>query len=441
MKNPEVQPHGRRQLRQQCIGWMLGLILAGVGGYAQQPAVSAAEAPPAPRWLLKSAWRGRAGLQVWRREEEPAQRSPYLMHRFRGSIGYRGASWWSANLEFQDARTFDADPAEGLLAFHDPLDIRLATVRFGVAEGDGWSVVAGRQEISLGQERLLGSDAEWCNIGRTFDGVLARWRKGAYAVEALLSKSVRTNPTGLDRAWDGQRVNYWKLSWAPFGSKFELSPTVIDTMAPDGEDGSRRLLTGGFAWQANLPRGGLWEGEAHWQRGPRTSASAFAFSVNQPVPWTKGEPALGAGLMWASGGGTDGRGVVHTFHDLYPAGHNSAGLLDPFAWRNIVDLLASYSWKTGQRWSVTCEDHTYWLASRQDGLYVDGGPAQWFASEQDSRYAGHQVNLLFQRPWQGHTVAFGVGWLHTAPFVQRGGGASDAAVLFASWDVSRSKVR
>jgi hypothetical protein len=342
-------------------------------------------------------------------------------------------------MEFQDARSFDTLPGSGMHAFHDPLEVRVAQIRLGSEEGEGWRMTAGRHSLSLGQERLLGSDSEWCNVGRAFDGVRGEWQRGRWRAEAAALRVVGVDPRRPDRAWRGESVNFSRVVGSFFQGGLEVSPQWILAELPTqlGET-SGRLSTSGVVWQARLPAGGAWEGEWHWQAGRRSRASAFASSVRAPAPWPQGETEWTAGWMWGSGGGVGADGRNRTFHDLYPAGHNSAGLLDPYAWRNLIDLMAGMYWKMRRGWQASWEDHTYWLASRADGLYVDGGPPLWFAGPGDSRYAGHQTNFTVQRPWRQHTIAMGVAWLHTAGFVQRSGGPKDAAVLFLSWDAKNS---
>jgi hypothetical protein len=411
--------------------WLLVPCLAGFSVRGQEAA------GPSAVLETDAGWRGRAGVQTWR-QEEGARAAPYLMHRLRASVRFRPTDWLGAEAEFQDARSFDGDSEHSLFPFQDPLEVRVAKVRLGVEEGPGWRMELGRQSVSLGQERLIGSDSEWCNVSRSFDGVRGAWQKGRWRADGMAARVVGVRARQPDPVWQGEDVMSLGLTAALWGGTVEVGPQTIvaEVAAPEG--GIRRLTTTGVVWKADLPRGGTWEGEAHWQRGADARAAAVATTWSVPTPWLRGEPEWVAGWMWGSGGGPDARGRTATFHDLYPAGHNGCGLLDPYAWRNLLDLMAGANWKMGRGWTGSWEDHTYWLASRQDGLYVDGGAPLWFAGPEDSRFAGHQTNVTFQHPWRRHMVATGVSWLHTGGFVRKSGGPRDAVVLFVSWEVKKN---
>jgi hypothetical protein len=47
---------------------------------------------------------------------------------------------------------------------------------------------------------------------------------------------------------------------------------------------------------------------------------------------------------------------------------------EPFAWRNIRNLGAGGKKTAFGKWNRTAEFHTCWLASLQDGVYIDEGP-------------------------------------------------------------------
>lgn len=380
---------------------------------------------------VSAAWRIRAGVQSWSGGGE--RQAGYALHRFRGVIRYLPADWFGAEAELQDSRVFDGDREHALEAFRDPFEFRIAKVRFGKQEGNGWTLVAGRQEVSLGEERLLGSDAEWCNLARSFDGGRGEWRRGRWRVETLAVRVVGVESAQLNRFWNGDDVAAVSVTGELLDGALRLTPQTI-VAEVSGGTAPRRLTTTGLAWSWQMPRGGVWEGEVHGQAGSNSSAQAFASTLSVPAPWRRGEAEWSTGLTWASGG-TDARGRIRTFHDLYPAGHNGCGLLDPFAWRNLIDVMGGMSWKMPRGWTGSLEDHTYWLASRADGLYVDGGSPLWFAGASDSRFAGHQSNVIFQHAWRHQVFAVGLAVLHTGGFVRNSGGPSSAATAFVSWDL------
>lgn len=377
---------------------------------------------------VEASWRGRAGVDAL---PGSASSSAYGMHRFRGSVRFEPLPWMEGVVQFQDSRGWSGDAGSYASWSNDPLDFRQVLIRFGVKEGPGWQAVVGRQEFSLGEERLIGADADWCNLGRPFDLVQASYTGERTSWRVFGGAAVNPERSRLDRVGRGGGLAGFSADLR-LGGGLRLSPQWLFTQMASPA-GPRRVSTSGTAFSLEMPRDARLAGEVHLQHGWATRAWALAATYEAPVRWEPFPVSLLAGYSVGSGGGAGSDGRQRTFHDLYPAGHNGAGLLDPYAWRNLHDLMWGLSWQLGPKWRLLAEDHSYWLASTADGLYVDGGDPLYFSS--GSRYAGHQTNWTIERTLgRSHRIASGVAWLATGKFVREGGGPPHAATLFVSFE-------
>ncbi len=121
------------------VACLIGLCLAAAGE----------DGPGSQRWQTEVSWRGRVGVQWW--GGGASENSPHFLHRLRGAIAARPAAWLGLEMEFQDARSFDTLPGSGMHAFHDPLEVRVAQIRLGSEEGEGWRMTPAVTRSRLGR--------------------------------------------------------------------------------------------------------------------------------------------------------------------------------------------------------------------------------------------------------------------------------------------------
>ena len=110
---------------------------------------------------------------------KPSNDDTYVLQRFRPGITLIALPWLKFRIQGQDARVFYKAAKPYAPPFQDRWDLRQAYVELGSIE-KGPMLRAGRQEINLGDERLVGS-TNWSNAARTFDAVRAgyQWTAGA----------------------------------------------------------------------------------------------------------------------------------------------------------------------------------------------------------------------------------------------------------------------
>jgi hypothetical protein len=140
--------------------------------------------------------------------------------------------WLRFAVEAADARS---------RGFSDPADLRVGYVEFGRAETV--RVRAGRQEISLGDESLVGADNEWCNLGRSFDAVSVE----AAGVRVFSGRMVEPSASRMNRPSASDQLSgiYYE---GRRGQPFAL-------WTHGSEANPRSLFTAGTYLAAGLPHG------------------------------------------------------------------------------------------------------------------------------------------------------------------------------------------
>ncbi|HSH95134.1 MAG TPA: alginate export family protein, partial [Roseimicrobium sp.] len=111
----------------------------------------------------------------------------YLMLRIKPRVGYT-SSWFSALVEGRHSST-TGDDRNPNPESDGPMDLHQAYVTIGNHKEFPLSVKVGRQELSYGDERLVGAFA-WNNIGRTFDAAKLRWQNSWFAADIFTSRVV-----------------------------------------------------------------------------------------------------------------------------------------------------------------------------------------------------------------------------------------------------------
>src|SRR2546422_2780459 len=122
------------------------------------------------------------------RDHNADMSNDYLMSKLRFRVGYTD-KWWGvlaegrSSLVANDERfVYPNTPAvpgtvrrKGDGPESDWLDLHQAYITLGNHKEFPLSLKVGRQELSYGEERLIGAFA-WNNIGRVFDAVKVRWQ-------------------------------------------------------------------------------------------------------------------------------------------------------------------------------------------------------------------------------------------------------------------------
>jgi hypothetical protein len=135
---------------------------------------------------------------------------------------------------------------------------------------------------------------------------------------------------------------------------------------------------------------------------------------------------------YASGDRDRGDQRMGTFHDLFSGNYNGCGFSDLFTWRNSRDLGAGAEWTLHEKWLLSMEWHGYWLATVNDGVYVDGGEAVAYNPQARSSRLGTRFLAAAQRSFGRHVeMAFGYAKFFRGAYLRQGMSLSHSAYI--SW--------
>ena len=327
-------------------------------------------------------------------------------------VGYTD-KWWSAYLEGRSSETWTDNrsntgaggvPGSGGRGGPEQdgwVDLHQAYVTVGNHKEFPVSLKLGRQELSYGDERLVGAFA-WNNIGRVFDAAKVRWQHEWFAAEAFGSKVVLPNDNNPN-VWNdyalfsGVHVTTKKLPKNTtelyfFARNEDIGSATADTgavlpfqtAAPVARDvytaGARiKSAPGEFGAFDYTVEGAYQFG--NWKQSlatVETDHQAYAAMAN--LGYTFGDSAMQPrlALEYAYGSGDDSPtdGKHGTFDNLYPTNHKFYGYMDFFSWQNLHDVRLAYSMKPHPRVSFSVEAHSFWVADTGDNLYNAGGVAR-----------------------------------------------------------------
>jgi hypothetical protein len=327
--------------------------------------------------------------------------------------------------QLQDARALGEGPGT-TQARALRLDLHQAWVELGdTVLGRPWTARLGRQEIALGDERLVGA-VGWTNVGRSFDG--ARLRTGGLdLIATTIRETARLGDAGLlpranegvarDHLFGGAHLQGRHGAMYLFHDR---GGTAAGRVEVDRTTPGARLAvaSGALAFSA--------EGAAQVGRqtveatGERQQIRAW-MGVGR-AGWSRPAGALRnvtLGVDWLSGGDDPLGAEYRAFNTLYGTNHRFYGFMDLFldpaaqtGGRGLVDALASTTVALGPRLPLEVTAHHFQLAR----------------SAPEGRNLGWEVDLTLPFP-----AAQGVRGLTGYSLFRTGSAAPAAALPPGEW--------
>jgi hypothetical protein len=384
-----------------------------------------------PAWLrLGVEFRGRVELNV-----DPDQDfdDRFYLNRLRLSATVEPARWVRFHFEGQDARAFSLKAGSGFEGQRNTFDVRQGYFELGHAE-QGLQVRIGRQDLSVGDERLVGADNYWDAVGQAFDAMRVSFAGARFRVEAFTGFRVEPARRRPDPFDTGSRISGISARFETGAGEDVLEPYLLwkrggDTLDLVQRPGHRDVATPGLRAQGDLPRSLDYNVEMALQRGHVAGDRISAWAGHWELGWMPlGKdlgPRLGLEYNFASGDADPDDGRHRAFDDLYPAGFNKYGITDPFAWRNISYPAVSVDVPLTRRWTFYGGWRSYWLATTQDGLYPGGDEYLVRNPGATSSHIGSQVffSAGYERSerWRVHA---GYGHLLSGVYLQQSGYSS-----------------
>jgi hypothetical protein len=268
------------------------------------------------------------GAQVRPRMESrtPVQesRDVFTSMRVRASLAARLEGGVKVFVQLQDVRLF-GEALHTLLDYRaDGFDLHQGYLELESTPLIGGTLRVGRQEIALGEQRLVGA-VDWAQQGRSFDG--ARYTSpdlGGVTLDLLAAKLQES--TSPNHPFDGEFFGAWANVGLGGAGTLDAWTLLVTHSSPAGTE----EVTLGALWRASAgPLDFRLEGSA--QTGTRGGADVSAYMVGARAG---GRLAHHATLtFWydhLSGDDDPADGRVRVFNTLFATNHAFYGLADYF---------------------------------------------------------------------------------------------------------------
>lgn len=246
-------------------------------------------------------------------------------------------------VEFQDVRAWGSEP--NTITVTPNTGVHQAFVDLRPAS---WlDVRVGRQELSYGDERLIGI-LDWGQPARAFDGLFVRVSPSSsvsldaftmmLAPPAFMSSTAggRFHNSGSYFGGLYGRARFGKAGFDLYALGLFEDPSSVNLGFQRDHNrltlGGRGFATfGGLALVAEgaFQTGKVSQAELTVLAGATAAKATYTFAV-WGAPYVMGE------FSAASGDGDLSDGVDSTFHQLFPTGHIHLGYMDYVGWQNVV---------------------------------------------------------------------------------------------------------
>lgn len=358
---------------------------------------------------------------------KPNSTNDYDSRRIRLGIHIKPASWLRLFVEMQDARVFGIKPA--LPPYQNTADLRQAYIELGNSEGNGFSVRAGRQEMTFGNNRLIGN-SWWTNVSRSFDAVRAGYQQGRLRIDAFAASVVIVRDGVLDHHNQGNNL------YGLYGTVRDVIPhATLDSyefwhLQPSYsvvglKAGHLDQWTMGFRWVGALPANFDYRTEMAIQRGTAATDRIRSWMGHWVLGYTLKEvrttPRLFLEIDYGSGSSNTKGGYYNTFDPIYPSTHDKLGLADQFGWRNIKDVRFGQEFRLARKWTLATSLHDFWLVNAHDALYpTRGSIIGQSATGTAGTHVGEELDIQAIYTPTGQTeFGFGYGHVFTGEFLNK----------------------
>ena len=403
----------------------------------------------------------------------------WLLQRFRIGLMVKPIDWLAIYAQGQDSREINSDRADfpGVLGAEgdNAFDLRQGYVEFANYRKFPLGVKIGRQLLSYGDERLVGS-FDWNNIGRTFDAVKLRieqpkWWLDGFASTVVIPTRGKYNQSDFGDGNETERGQvfsglYFSTTALPFqttdlyafhlheetGPKYQpaaIGDTNFVTLgfrvkskpgafyhapapAPDGKS----VADGKSAPPPPAPKplGFDYDGEFAFQTGEVRGLDLTAAAVHAGLgytfeaPWT---PRIGVEYNFATGDNRPGDTDIGTFQNLFPTNHKFYGFMDVFSWQNMHNPAISVKVSPTRKLTAQLDYHAFWLATNEDAWYRANGttavrPVNAVSRNAD-KFAGSEIDLtVTYKPMKQLALVAGYSHFFAGSYLKDTGAHDDA---------------
>jgi hypothetical protein len=320
----------------------------------------------------------------------------FFSQRARFSLGFDFSDRLAFFLQVQDAREW-GEEATTLDDTADGLDMHQAWVELRDLCCLGGTLRLGRQEMVLGDQRLVGA-LDWKTQARSFDGIHQKWtcERDTLQAWAMQVRETITPATVNDDQWFVGLQGTRKFDDALLADLY-LMLLHDDGLTP-GTSASRYTLGTRWVWKS-----ASWEAGAELatQFGEQAGADipigdAYAAHVHltrsfdgDKKPWVRAELNVASGDDPATAD-------RERFVNLFPTVHAHWGMMDVANWENLWNPMLQFGIKPCDKCDLALSWNWFRAMEGRDSF---GGPNATLiaANTTDSRTIGNEIDLVWTR--------------------------------------------
>lgn len=361
----------------------------------------------------------------------------YWLLRTKLHLGWKPTSWLNAYAEGRDSQSWEDKRSP--VPDEDVLDLHQAYLGLGNAREFPVTAKIGRQELSYGDERLVGA-FDWNNIGRVFDAGKLRYDSEPVSVDLFSGRVVIPQDEVFNESNDYDWFSGVYASTRTLVPKQETqlyflarnvgrsSPTAFqgDSPALVPPASARDIYTLG-ARVKSLPgqlAGWDYDAELAGQLGnfydaaqdERLEQQAWAAHLGGGYTFeqTAWKPRVGLEYNFSSGDSDPGDDTHETFDNLFPTNHKYYGYMDFVSWQNIHQMGLRTSARPLKGLTLSADFHAFWLADTSDFFYGVSGAARnaggYGLQPNNGSFVGTEIDLVASyqiRPYAAAQVGYG----------------------------------
>jgi Alginate export len=374
----------------------------------------------------------------------------YMLQRLRLNVAIQPKPWLRFRGELQDARIFFNHHTPSGNPYQDTWTLWEGYVQVGNSTEGSGDVLAGRQVVRFGDERMIGP-SNWLNVGRTFDVARVDLHRSNYKVSLFVASVVPGDNNDVHNALPGNNLYGVYGSLENTVPKATLEPYVLWRLAPSSSllpetlaRGHLNEVTLGWHWKGMLPADLDYDSEFDWQTGSLGAATIHAWAgyaeVGKTFPEAAAKPRVLIEGNYASGTRNPLGHQWNTFDQLYPSNHDKFGFADLVGRRNLVQFRVSAEEELIARWKLKQAFEGFWLATTHDNLYASSGAIAVPAHPGASPHIGNELDLVAEYQWgMGLNFGFGYARLFTGNFLNTTTHAHDYSYPYAYFQYNFSK--
>jgi hypothetical protein len=297
----------------------------------------------------------------------------YELTRVYGGLQVRPTKFLTGYIQFIDTHALGMPLQYVAANQRDVFDDRQAYLAFHM---DKVRIIAGRQELKYGGERLVGI-SDWTNNSRTWDGFVGSI--GDKNRLDLFSTSVVTvHPSSLDKHGAGLTFHGAVGTIGAMIPHTVVQPFVYFKSFPgvtsqQGIKGSDLFVTPGAEVAMQLPIGLDVDAMGAFQRGNYSNDSVRAAAGYAKAGWNFSKvtwkPRFRGEYDYASGNNRQDLNRIGTFDQQYPSNHNAFGLTDLFGFENIKQERMNLDLIPTPKLSLLFQQEWLQMATAFDNIY------------------------------------------------------------------------